>query len=108
MGAIVVVLAIIGALVLFAYLKFPPAYADKKLVKVFDRMVMGVCGMLCLVWFINIRTTWMGTINDNWWQPIAIAGALGIEAVVLGICFLLRNFWIFKPPSRPGGRGFGF
>ncbi len=107
MGTIVVVLAIIGVLVLFSYLKFPPAYADKKLVKVYDMMVLGVCAVLCLMWFLNIRANWMGGINDKWWEPVAIAGALAIETVFLGVCFLMRNFWVFKPPRRPGG-GFGF
>jgi hypothetical protein len=103
MGVVIVVLAIIGLLVMFAYLKFPPPYANPKLVNVFDMMVLGVCAFLCLIWALNIRTTWMGTINDRWWQPVAIAGALGIEIAFLGICFLLRNFWVFKPPRRPGG-----
>lgn len=107
MGAIIVVLAIIGAVVLFAYLKFPPPYATKKLVDTFNFMTLGVCAFLCLAFFLNLRSDWIGTINDKWWLPMGILGVLGIEIVFLGICFLLRNFWIFKPPRRPGS-GFGF
>ncbi len=107
MGSIVIVLAIIGFLVLFAYLKFPPLYVDQKLVRVFNNMVMAVCAVLCLAWFLHIRTDWMGTVNDKWWLPVALIGALAIEIVFLGVFFLLRNFWIFKPPRRPGS-GFGF
>ncbi len=106
MGAVVVVLAIIGALVLFAYLQFPPPYVSQKLIKVFDRMVMGVCAGLCLVWFWSIYTDWAGCPNDKWWVAVAVTGVLLIEIVVLGVCFLLRNFWIFKPPRRPGGGSF--
>ena len=102
MGTVVVVLAIIGLLVLFAYLKIPPAYASPQLVNVFNLMVIGVCALFCVAWFFHIRTDWMGTINDKYWLPVAIAGALGIEIVFLGLCFLIRNFWLFKP-RRPGG-----
>jgi len=104
MGTIVTVLAIVGALIFFTYLKFPPPYANKKLVKVYDMMVLAVCIGLCLAWIFDARVSWGGS---KWWQPVAIAGALAIEAVILGICFLLRNFWVFRPPRRPGG-GFGF
>lgn len=107
MGAVVIVMAIIGFLVLFAYLKFPPPYADKKLVSTYNAMTMAVCGVLCIAWFFNIRTNWMDTVNDKWWLPVALIGALCIETVFLGVFFLIRNFWLFKPPRRPGG-GFGF
>lgn len=103
MGTLIAVLSVIALLVLFAYLKFPPRYANEKTVGVFDKMVLAVCGVFCLLWFLNARSTWMGTADDKWWIPLGIAGALGIEIVFLGICFILRNFWVFKPPRRPGG-----
>jgi len=102
MGAVIVVLAIIGLLVLFVYLKFPPAYANQKLVSVYNKMVLAVCAILSLVWFLSIRANWMGTDDEKWWLPVAILGALAIEIGFLGICLLLRNFWVFKPPRRPG------
>ncbi|MCE9508231.1 MAG: hypothetical protein K8R48_07990 [Alphaproteobacteria bacterium] len=103
MGAVIVVLAVIGLLVLLVYLKFPPPFANAKTIGVYDKMVLGVCGVLCLLWFLNARATWMGTDDDKWWIPLGILGALAIEIGFLGICFLMRNFWIFKPPRRPGG-----
>ena len=94
MASIIFGLAIIGALVLFAYLKIPPSYADKKLVNVYNTMVLTICFVFCLVFFLYIRVNWMGSINDKWWKPVAIAGSLSIEIVFLGICFILRNFFI--------------
>lgn len=108
MGTIIVALALIAAMVLYAYLKFPPLYADVKLVNVYNMMTLGVCLMLCVAWFFDIESSWKDSINDAYWLPVAIAGALVIEIGFLGICFLLRNFWIFKPPRRPGSGGFGF
>ena len=102
MGVIIVTLAVIGLLVLFCYLKFPPAYANEKLVGTFDMMVLGVCALLCLAWVFNIHASWAEGANEKFWKPVALAGALAIEIVFLGLCFLLRNFWVFKPPRRPG------
>jgi hypothetical protein len=103
MGAVIIVLAVIGLLVLLVYLKFPPPFANAKTIGVYNNMVLGVCGVLCLLWFLNARATWMGTDADQWWVALGVAGALGIEIGFLSIALLLRNFWIFKPPRRPGG-----
>lgn len=104
MGQIVILLSMLGAGVLYAYLKFPPAYANKRQVQVFDMMVLGVCGFICLMWVLNIRSQLIGTSDEDWWQGLGFGGALGIEVVFLGVCFLLRNFYVFRPPSS--GRGF--
>ena len=103
MGAIIFLLAIFAALVLFAYLAFPPAHGDKRLIGVFNRMVLGVCALLCFVWFLYARAEWMGTIDDRWWLPLGVAGALAIEISFLTVFFILRNFWIFRVSSRHRG-----
>ena len=108
MASIVLGLMVIGFLVLFAYLKLPPRYAEQKLVSTYNKMILIVCFVLCLLLFLNIRADWMGSIHDKWWKPVAIIGTLAFEIVFLGICFLLRNFWVFKPPRRPGRDGFDF
>ena len=106
MGAVVLLMGIIGFFVLFSYLKFPPPYAKKKFVGAFDTMVMTVCTVMCLSWVFYLRGGLVNTPEEKLWQPLAILGALGIEIVFLGLCFLLRNFWVFKPPRRPGQDGF--
>jgi uncharacterized membrane protein YjdF len=103
MGAAITLLGIIGIFVLVAYLKFPPAFAKKNLLGTFDTMVMGVCGFICLMWALDVRSNY-GT--QDWWGALAMGGALCIEIVFLGFCFLLRNFWVFRPPRRPGRDGF--
>ena len=102
MGALIVFFIIIGFLLLFAYLKFPPPYAQKKALRVYDATVVGVCAFLCLIWVLHVRGILLGTSNDIWWTSLATVGAVGIELVFLGLCFVMRNFWIFKPPSRLG------
>lgn len=107
MGAVVVVLSLLGGAVLYGYLAFPPPYAKKDLVRVFDWMVLFVCGLLCLFWFLDVRLSWQNSEYARLAIPIGMVGVLVIESVFLGIAFLVRNFWLFKPPSRPGG-GFRF
>jgi hypothetical protein len=103
MGALIVLLIAIGFLILVAYLKFPPMYASKKLVGTYDMMVIGVCAFICLMYVLKVHGAMAETRDDMWWEPLAALGAVGIETVFLGLCFLFRNFWVFKPPSRPGG-----
>jgi hypothetical protein len=103
MGAIIGVLATIGFLVALCYLKFPPPYADKNLVHKFDMMVLSVCGFLCFMWTLSVALDWRGTSESSWWIPLSIIGSLGIESVFLGLLFVVRNYWVFKPPRRPGG-----
>jgi hypothetical protein len=106
MGAVVLLLGVIGFFVLFAYLKYPPPYANKKTVRTFDMMVMTVCAVVCLSWFFHVRAGLIHTSAEKLWEPLAILGTLGIEILFLAVCFVLRNFWIFKPPRRPGQDGF--
>ncbi len=103
MGAVVVMLGIIGLGVLMAYLKFPPAYAKPTLVSTFNKMVMAVCALFCLLAVLNVRGAFVGGENEKLWIPVAIAAALGVEIVVLAVCFVIRNFYVFRPPRRPGG-----
>ncbi len=102
MEPIIAVLAIFAALVLYAFFNFQPSYGDRKAVGVFNKTVLAVCAMLCLAWFFGVRLEWKDTPEDEWWLSIAIAGALAIEIVLLGLCLVLRNFWIFRLPRRPG------
>jgi amino acid transporter len=103
MGALIVLTIIIGFFILLGYLNFPPAYANKKLVRAFDMMAVLVCAFICLMYVLKVHVLMADTRDDMWWEPKAAVGAVGIEAVFLGLCFLFRNFWVFKPPSRPGG-----
>lgn len=103
MGALVILLALLGFAVLFAYLKFPPAFANQAQVTVYNNMVLGVCVLLMVFWVLGARGRMAGGPNGDYWPVVAVAGALGIEIIFLGVFFLIRNFYIFKPP-RLGGR----
>lgn len=99
MGSVIIIMGLIGNGILYAYLKFPPPGAPKNLLSTFNMMVLGVCTLLCFVWAFHSYST-LGQTDDHWWIPMALAGVFGIEAAFLGLCFLLRNFWIFKSKNN--------
>lgn len=102
MGAVVALLAILGLIVGWAFFAFQPQYANKQQLSVFNWTVIGACTMLCLAWLFNVGQALDTEVYDKYRAVFAIGGALGIEIVFLTACFLMRNFWIFKPPRRPG------
>lgn len=103
MGPLVALLGIIGLCVLVVYLQFQPRYyPEKDKISVFNWMVLAVCALVCLTWIFMVKSNLEGGPSDKYWKPFAIGGALSFEIVFLGLCFVLRNFYVFKPPSRPG------
>lgn len=105
MGALIAVLCFIGAAVAWAFFAWPPDWADEKQVRVFNWSVVAACGMICLAWVFNMSVLFDYDYIEKFRWPFAIIGALGIEIIFLGIMFLLRNFWVFKPPRAGGKRG---
>lgn len=98
MESLVAFLFILGIMVLWIYFNFPPKNAEKNSLFVFNLMVVFICLLLCVAWVWNVVSSLSGTVDDKHVKPIAVAGALGIEVIFLGIGFILRNFWIFKRP----------
>ena len=103
MGALILVLCFIGAAVAWAFFAWPPDWANEKQVSVFNWSVFDACAMICLAWVFNMSVLFDADYIEKFRWPFAIIGALGIEIVFLGVMFLVRNFWVFKPP-RQGGR----
>ncbi len=106
MASLVALLFVLGVFVLVLYIRFQPQFANKKQIAVFNWMVLGVCAFLGGVWALSVRSTLIDTVDEHWIGPFSMAGALAIEIVFLSVCFVLRNFWIFRPPRRPGGNPF--
>ena len=103
MGPIILFLILMAGLSIYAYFRWPPEYfKDKKAISVYNWSVMALTGMVSIAWIFKTKAIYAGTINDPWWKPIAFGGSLGIISFILIIAFLVRNFWIFKPPNRRG------
>ncbi len=106
MGPLVGVMCFLGAAIAWAFFAFQPEYANKRALSVFNWSVLGAGSMIVLALMFNIDM-FLNMIPDAGKYKIGFefAGALGVEVIWLSIMFLLRNFWIFKPPRRPGGWG---
>lgn len=102
MGAIAAVFLIFGALALWVFFSFTPRHADPKQVSVFNWAVLGACALICIGWLMNIGTLLTNVNAEKYLAVFAIMGAVAIEVIFLAVCLVLRNFWIFKPPRRPG------
>jgi hypothetical protein len=64
--------------------------------------------MICFTFMLYIKS-FLGMVSaeaaGKYKLAFELIGALGIESVWLLVMLLIRNFWLFKPPRRPGGWG---
>lgn len=98
-------LAMLGAVVLWAFFNFPPDYANKKQVSVFNWTCVAIFAMFSLVFLLNVEAYATVPTVAKYKGLFRAAGIFCIEIVVLPICLIIRNFFIFKP-SRRGGSYF--
>jgi hypothetical protein len=108
MGPLVGVLCFLGAAVAWSFFTFQPEYANKKALSVFNWSVMGAGAMIVIAFMLKIDVFLSGAPPEEakkYKVAFEIAGALGVEICWLAIMFVIRNFWLFKPPRRPGGWG---
>ncbi|MCP4354408.1 MAG: hypothetical protein GY793_02005 [Proteobacteria bacterium] len=97
---ILLVAFIAGIMAVFFFVEFSPKYANKHQVSVFNKTVLAVVTVFCIIAFFQGQqnlpfSTLMNTM-------VAAFISLATEVVLLFFFLLLRNFWIFKPPKRPG------
>jgi hypothetical protein len=109
MGPLIGLLIFVGAAVAWAFFTFQPEYANKRALSVFNWSVIGAGAMICIAWYFNMHVFLdpknMGeSAARKFRMAFALIGSLGIESIWLLLMFVLRNFWIFKPP-RPGRGG---
>lgn len=105
MGPLIGLLVFLGAAVAWAFFAFQPEYANKRALSVFNWSVLAAGAMICAAWIFNMKVLLSEDILKKWKTPFEIVGALGIEVIWLTLMFLIRNFWLFKPPRRPTGWG---
>jgi hypothetical protein len=98
MGPLIGVLSFLGAAIAWAFFSFQPQWANKRALSVFNWSVLGACAMICLAWYLNMHVMLKPEYVRKWRVAAILIGVLGIESVWLLLMFLLRNFWIFKPP----------
>lgn len=101
-GAFVFLLGILGFLALWAFFSFQPKFVNERQLKVFNWTVVAMCAMFCLGLTAFIYVELSPETRGDFFVPIAVAACLAAEIVFFTIGLLLRNFWIFSAPRRPG------
>ncbi len=100
MGPLVALLGFVGAIIAWAYFAWQPPYANKKQLSVFNWSVMAAMVMICISWIANMSVWLSDDSVEKFRVSFAAGGAIGIEIVFLSFMFVVRNYWIFKPPRQ--------
>lgn len=103
MGPLVALLICLGVFVAWAFFSFQPEWANKRALSIFNWTVMLACLMISTAAGFNVKAIFGQVAFEKYRLPLIAVASLGIEITFLTVMFLLRNFWIFKPPRRPGG-----
>jgi hypothetical protein len=102
---IVCVLVLLMAMVMWAFFNFPPAYAEKRALRVFNWTAVAVLGMLSAAYTLNINVLFSTPTTEKFRLLFIFGGVFAMEFLFLAVVLVLRNYWIFKA-RRPGSRYF--
>jgi len=101
-GTFIFLLGILGAFALWAFFSFQPRYVNERLLKAFNWTIVGMCAMFCVGLCAYIYSDLSPQGRQEYFFVFALGACLAVEIVFFTIGLLLRNFWIFAPPSRRG------
>jgi hypothetical protein len=107
LAPLIALLIVSGFMVVFVFFRFQPEVttAGKSSLSIFNWTVTGVCAMLCAAWALGVRAQLLYTVDEHWIPQVQAAGALAIINFFYFMGFVLRNFWIFRPPKGPWRNG---
>jgi hypothetical protein len=79
MGALIGLLAMIGAVVLWCFFTFVPKWVNERALLVFNWSAVGACVMICASWVMYMSVLLDQETLEKLRWPLAICGALLIE-----------------------------
>ena len=94
-GALLILLPVVGV-VAWAFFRFAPIHANRKVLLWFNLASVTVALFLAAAWGVRTYLVMSPTADSAWWPVIAVLGALIILPVVLGLAAILRNFIVFR------------
>lgn len=96
LGTLAVFLTLVALAAAWVFFTFPPAYADKKKVKVFNMTILAVSVMLSFVYLLDISMWIKGPQVADYRMMFSLVGVAGIFSAMFIVMFLVRNFYIFR------------
>ena len=100
MGPVILVLILFAIASFFVFFKFPPPGAQERQLKAYNGMVVGVCALVCITWYMSVRTDFSGPLDQKNIPLVGIGGSAAFATVYMLVFFAVRNFWMFKGPRR--------
>lgn len=97
MGPLVALLVMLCIAVLWLFFKFQPTTHLPHVLKLVNRLFLGLAGVLALVGAGRVFSTYANPFTDPLVIQLALVIALGAIVTVLGLGFIIRNFVIFRP-----------
>lgn len=97
MKLLYMLMTLLCAVVLYAFVSFPPPYPNKKPIRVYNMTCIVLCAFFMGIYAANIRGLFITPTTEQYAGIFIAVGCFLIELVLLTFFFLLRNFWIFKP-----------
>ena len=99
----VMIILMIGltAISSFCFFKFLPDIDNKPALKAFNISVLIMAFLFAGAWAWRLKGNLVGSDFENLYGVIAFGGIMLIYNFMIGIAFVMRNFWIFRPTRRP-------
>ena len=95
-GFIVVAMLSLTAVMVWAFFKFSPDYADKTSIRVFNYAMLGVIAILCAAFSFKAYVFIAESRYEEFLPILMFLMNMMIIAVGLLFGFLVRNFFIFR------------
>ncbi len=97
MGPLVALLLMLCIAVLWLFFKFQPETHLPHVLKLVNRLFLGLAGVLAVVGAGRVFSDYANPFTDPLVMQLAMIVALGAVVVVIGLGFIIRNFVIFRP-----------
>jgi hypothetical protein len=100
--AVIIMLIGLTAVSSYCFFKFLPDIDNKPALKAFNISIVIVAFLFAGAWAFRLKGNLVGTDFESLYGVIAFGGIMLIYNFVIGVAFVMRNYWIFRPTRRPG------
>ncbi len=100
MDFIVGFLFLITVVLLILFFMFQPDHNDKRSISIYNTTMVGLNIFITGLFFLWMRATYKGSIDDGWWLFMGLCGSFIIFSFIMLVAFVVRNFWLFKVSSQ--------
>ena len=86
----------IAGVAIWAFLRFGPSYAERKLLRRFNLAAFSIALLLVIAWCVRTYLVMSPTVDAGWWPVISALSALVLFPLVLAVAAAVRSFIVFR------------